>query len=196
MILKRTLVAGAFVAVSGLAANAADIPMAPAPAAPPAPCVCEEGADWGGLYIGVLGDMQFVSTGGTYSPWIGIGARVGYNFDFGNFVAGVEGTVEYSTTLPGPWAQYTAVEAVAVARAGVEVAGGKGLIFAAAGGGSLWNLTNDQQAYFWTVGGGLEVMATDRLSIRTDYRYQGFPGFPPGFNSHNFSVGLNFHLGN
>ena len=191
MFVKRTIVASAFVVGSAVAANAADIPMVVTPVVAPE-CICEEGADWGGFYVGVLADLQFVSTGGPYFPWVGGGVRAGYNFDLGNFVVGVEGTLEYSGTVPGFGIR--AVEAIAVARAGFEIAGGNALVYAAAGGGSLWNLTFLVQAPFWTAGGGIEAMMSDRLSIRADYRFQGFPGFGPGFNSHNFSVGMNFHL--
>lgn len=186
---KMFLIAAGTSVAMATGAAAADIPMAPA--APPPPPPPPVGVDWGGFYVGMFGDLQFVTTGGPYDPWLGFGARAGFNIDSGAVVFGFEATAEYSFTIP---TGIDAFEATGVARIGFEVAGGKALIFAVAGGGYLYNITFGFDAGFWTAGGGLEYRLTDAMSMRIDYRYQGFPAFP-AVHSHNIGVGLNLYLG-
>ena len=89
---KRFLAAVALAAATSMAANAADIPMAPTVVAPPPPPPAAT-FSWAGPYVGVY-------AGGMFGNAIFVGVDAGYAFQFGNFVASVEGAI--GTAIGGP----------------------------------------------------------------------------------------------
>lgn len=157
-------------------------------------------SDWSGLYatlsagysevklegeeVNLLfgGDDKDSSSGAVF------GAGLGYNFDLGDFVIGVEGDINYLTnentldmksTVDADYDWF----ATGRLRAGFDLDGT--LIYAT--GGAAWLAADfegtifgqsgtDHQTYFgWTAGGGIEHMFSDSLSLRVEGLYADFP---------------------
>ena len=125
------------------------------------------------------------------------GAQIGYNFQAGNWVYGLEADFDLSsarkeTTGPNPaytffgnWTNKTGVEALGTARLRLGYAFDRALVYATGGlaygkmvnkfqagnggAGYTWSETNWRTG--WTAGGGLEYMLTDRLSIKGEALY-------------------------
>jgi outer membrane immunogenic protein len=139
------------------------------------PVVYEEpSGDWEGFYAGVFG---------SYNDWaggdFGGGARVGYNFDAGDFVFGLEGSFAYYPDISGGT---SVIEGDA--RFGFDA--GQALIYGLAGLGQVnWGGTTN----YYTVGGGVEFMVTDMVSIGGEYKWRN-----TGSGTNIFNVGVNVHL--
>jgi len=144
MFLKHTLAAGAILAASVLAANAADLPVAPM-APPPPPPMAAPAFDWSGPYIGVYG-------GGMFGNGIMVGADAGYGFQFGRFVASVEAAV--GTIFGGPPLHFSVW-----GRIGPTL--GERLWIYALAGWSNWGPLGEY-------GGGIAVGLRDNLAIHAD----------------------------
>jgi len=195
----------------------------------PAPVVVPV-MDWTGPYIGVHAgwgtgtiDWNWVDfPDNTFdfdvSGWL-VGLQAGYNWQMdGGFVFGLEGditwnnfegddddidddafdpSIDWSGSLRG--------------RAGfgfdtVLIYGTAGLAFASheidAFDDFAWN--NDSNTHVgWTVGVGAEVLVTDNMSVRGEYRFSSFsdenfdifdPDLDASFDTNTFTVGLNFQF--
>jgi outer membrane immunogenic protein len=142
MMLRNLLLSTAFVAVAG-SAVAADLPYrtaAPAPYVAAAPIFT-----WSGFYVGLNaggawnngGNGDFTSTGfgpgalgvSTFSgnnDDVGFtgGAQIGYNMQFGSFVAGVEADINYLDRNGGGSGAFPAIAAGAPAFTDFAVGGG------------------------------------------------------------------------
>ncbi len=65
------------------------------------------------------------------------------------------------------------------------------------------NLSDDEDASGWTVGGGIEVAATNRISVKGEYRFTGFDDIDFGTggflklqgNRQTARIGVNYRLG-
>lgn len=172
----------AIVAGAG-AATAADLAR-PVYKAPPPPVVI---SDWAGFYLGVHGgggwaDDKINGAGGrTASGGVG-GGHVGYNWQFGNVVAGVEGDFDGAglTARNGGIKQDTDELASARARFGYVFAPN---LLAYGTGGFGWAHTklNDNLAGVsgsvsqpgWIAGGGLEYKVFGPLIARGEYLHYG-----------------------
>jgi outer membrane immunogenic protein len=242
--MKNLLLAG--VAIAGLvagasAASAADLPARTAPA--PAPYVAAIPIfTWTGFYVGAQvgyawGDNNndipggaFVARGGVLVPFDGgfggnndsflAGVHAGYNYQFGAFVAGVEGDIEglfgddnnnFNDVLFDANGRPAAVSFSANSldwqgsiRARLGFAFDRALIYATGGfafggvsGGfnqGLIGSNNDDTLTGWTLGAGVEYALTNNLTTRIEYRYTNFSGNDSVFNNVNFGGGdLDFH---
>jgi outer membrane immunogenic protein len=194
--MKRILLAS-FAAAALIAgpAMAADMPVK---APPPAPV-----ANWTGLYIGsymggLWGDKDWLFTGPQtttshrVASYLG-GGQVGYNWQTGNWVLGVEadgalaGGNGGSSTCPNPLDLCTSQVrwlATATGRVGMTV-WDKGLLYVK--GGAAWvgdryfvrrvgnpafdERSGDQTHLGWTAGAGLEWMLTPSVSAKLEYMY-------------------------
>ncbi|MGH6853736.1 MAG: outer membrane protein, partial [Methylocella sp.] len=138
------------------------------------------------------------SVGGTPSGVIG-GAHVGYNLQYHQWVAGLEGTVDGSS-LTGTRTSATGVtmstrtETQGSIRARIGVAFDRVLIYGTGGaafagfddnysiGAPFFLSEQDSKTRTgWTVGGGLEYAVTNNWSIGAEYRYSDFgrsPDYP------------------
>jgi outer membrane immunogenic protein len=107
--MMKRLALGILIASISGAAGAADLPAASAPYSK-APAVVSPATNWSGFYIGAMGGYASENT----SDAVGIkggfgGGTVGYNWQFNQFVVGVEadgafGSVSQSLTGPdGHW---------------------------------------------------------------------------------------------
>lgn len=174
-------------------ASAADLPATTvSPTYTPPPPIFT----WTGLYIGAQAGYQFghSSTSGLpgYNPaGIDGGGHIGYNYQIGQFVAGVEGDVNgssYNGSSTFGALTYNTTDAVdASVRGRLGVAWDRALIYGTGGaafgnfrnqyatGGALDTLWNTRVG--WTVGGGIEYALDNNWSIRAEYRYTDYPSF-------------------
>lgn len=152
-------------------AFAADLPPPPPapPPPPPAPVF-----SWGGPYAGAFVGYDTTLTGAI------AGVQFGYNFEFGNFVAGLEVETIY------PIFGATVVDARLNARLGA-VLGEKFLVYGEAGIGS-WVV-----APVWTVGGGVEYAITDAMSLFGEAEAVFVIG--GGYVATQITGGFNYHPG-
>lgn len=197
---------------------------------PAAPIVEVSTMDWAGPYIGVhagfgSGTVNWDFTGAPDSGdeydidgWL-VGVQAGYNWQMdGGFVLGVEGDLSWSN-IGGEDENFPDDEVTRSidwtgsirGRAGVAfdsilLYGTAGLAFASSSadvfedsfGGS------DSATHLgWTAGIGAEVLVTEDVSLRGEYRYTNygeedydFGGIPitTSFDTHTVTVGLNFHF--
>jgi len=217
--MKRVALGLLLASIAG-AAFAADLP---APGAPytKAPAVVNPAINWSGFYIGAMGGYAAENT----SDPLGIkggfgGGTVGYNWQFGTIVAGIEadgafGDVKSSASALG--VTVTAkVDALATVRGRVGVAFNQVLLYGT-GGLALTDTkvtaTNGVVAFSdsktqtgWTVGAGVEWMFIPRWSLKAEYLYRRFDSqtffatqFPPGVATGTLAinsgqVGVNFHF--
>jgi outer membrane immunogenic protein len=164
-------------------AMAADLPSrrAPAPIVAAAPIFT-----WTGFYVGVNAGVGFNSSDdelvfgdGTVltgdsdddASFIG-GGQIGYNYQFGSFVVGVEGDLQWadfgSTTYALPGGGTFTVDSddwFGTVRARAGVAFDRALIYATGG----FVFTDNRNG--WTVGGGLEYAFTNNLSAKIEGLY-------------------------
>lgn len=195
--MKALLLAATLVAAAVPAVHAADLIVVD-PVAPVA--MTDAGFDWSGFYAGLNGgyaNATATSVGATTGATTNInvtggliGATLGFNGQFDNFVLGLEGDVAWS----GATGSSVCVNAPAFncagnlnwlgtvkARAGVAI--DSVLLFATAGfaaGGITANVTPVPAGATgtfsgtmtgWTVGGGAEVAVTEAISVKAEYNY-------------------------
>ncbi|MBM6579906.1 porin family protein [Microvirga sp. BT689] len=203
------------VALLGLAtgALAADLPSrraAPAPIIAAVPVFT-----WTGFYVGVNAgygwsnndfdavDIADVDDDGGF---VG-GAQVGYNYQIGSFVVGLEGDVQYADfgadgtfDFDGDGVftdDFDSSDWFGTVRARAGVAFDRALIYATGGFAFADDATG------WTVGGGVEYAFTNNLSAKIEGLYVSLDGddddlFPGFDNETDFGVvraGLNFRFG-
>jgi len=181
---------------------AADIP--PAPVAPE-PVYNTPDQDWSGIYLGVLLgytlDDSDVSGGPSVdADGVDGGVYAGYNYQFDNFVVGLEGDallsgVEGSSggvNIDQTWsgslrarAGYSLESFLLYGTGGLAVAG-----FEASSAGN-----SDSNTHLgWTLGAGVEGMITDNVAARLEYRYTDYQdknyslGAPANIDSSTNSV--------
>jgi outer membrane immunogenic protein len=194
---RKLLLASAGLLAIAAAAQAADLPYRAAPPvyAPPPPIFT-----WTGAYVGAQIGYEFGSdharvpglpgVGSTPNGVVG-GAHVGYNYQIGMFVAGIEGDMNGANYHGGTF--YPTIGAGANSRVGIDgsARGRVGLAFDralvyATGGAAFAGLQNsyvgpggafsqfNHSSVGWTVGGGLEYAVTNNWSIRAEYRYTDY----------------------
>ncbi len=200
---RKLLMSTAFIVGAMGAASAADLPSRKAPPAympPPLPIFT-----WTGVYVGAqIGYQWGTSTTGlaataggpvviglpNYSP-SGVvgGAHIGYNYQIGPLVAGLEGEVDGTNykggnTVPG-FTYGTREDIEGSIRGRLGYAFDHALIYAT-GGAAFAGLKNtytgvggvfdgpSKTRVGWTVGGGLEYAIDNNWSVRGEYRYTDY----------------------
>jgi outer membrane immunogenic protein len=195
------------------AAGAADVsaPRAPYTNAP----MMSPATNWSGFYIGAMGGYAAEATSDPLAIKGGFaGGTLGYNWQFGTVVAGLE--------IDGAWADIsrtaTAVgitasdklQALSTIRGRVGMAFDQVLLYGT-GGFALADekvsatalgitLSDSQTRTGWTIGAGLEWMFAPRWSLKAEYLYRRFDSttvltIPTGslaLNSGQF--GINYHF--
>lgn len=200
MLRRLFLLPTACVAFAG-STFAADLPYRGAPTAYAAPVPI---FTWTGLYLGgQIGygwgadrfsgsSPGYAFSGTSYTPnGVVGGAHVGYNYQFNQFVAGLEGDVEGSSFNRsygfGPVTYGTQLPVQGSIRARAGLALDRALLYVT-GGGAFASFTNTYSSFLgynsigkslagWTIGGGLEYAVTNNWSIRAEYRYADFGSF-------------------
>ena len=185
------------IVVLGLAAlltgpvQAADIPLRKAPAVAP-----ED--PWYGLYLGVAGgwgwgrsshDASTGATSGRFNQdgWI-LGGVAGFNWHPGAIVIGVEGDISAAdingNSTPGACVNpcETKVGWLYTGRVRVGLPVGSFMPYVTAGGAGAGLIASEgfsptgasPHVWGWVAGGGIELMAVSRLSLRVEYLHAGF----------------------
>lgn len=207
------------------AACAADLPAPPAAPYSKAPPLVSPLTNWSGFYIGAMGGYasENTSTTGGLKGGFG-GGTVGYNWQFNNFVAGIEADgafadISNSVTVPvppfGPVTLAAKVDALATVRGRFGVTFDQVLLYGTAGlalADNKLDLTavgqtasDSKTQVGWTAGAGIEWMFLPRWSFKAEYLYRSFSSttfftqFPPGItlgtlNINSGQFGINYHF--
>jgi outer membrane immunogenic protein len=205
----HTTAAVAALLATSMAANAADVPPYARPVAPPV--YMPPPFSWTGFYIGVnaggawaqrnatdsLLGLSF-SNGNNNGAFIG-GGQLGFNYQFGNFVLGVEGDFDGvgNTNSPGSGVARPGIGTILVTSnnrwittlaARLGVTSDTWLFYGKAGGGWVGNdnftitngttgasttISNNNTSSGWLVGAGIEWAFTPNWSAKIEYDYLG-----------------------
>lgn len=195
-----------------------------APAAAPytkAPAMVSPLTNWSGFYIGAVGGYGSENTSDPLALKGGYGGgTVGYNWQFGQFVAGLEGDgafadINNNATVAGVTVG-AKVDALATVRGRFGYAVDQVLLYGTAGlalADTKLSATaagvgiNDSQTMTgWTAGAGIEWMFLPHWSLKAEYLYRSFGGqtffaaqIPGGIqtgtlNINSGQVGINYHF--
>jgi len=218
--LTRTCFAIAALLLGSLAAQAADLP----PPSYKAPAyVGPAYANWTGFYVGVnggygWGTADWSGPGGSFSSspngWL-VGATVGYNFQTGTWVWGIEGDLDWvdlngtSTVCAGCDIKSTWL---GTARARLGYAGWNNWLPYITGGAAAGSLKassplGDQTKtqWGWTAGAGVEYAFLPNWSVKVEYLYVdlgnidcdvacGFTGESVDVKANVVRAGLNYRF--
>jgi outer membrane immunogenic protein len=193
--MKRILMAVALALAAGGQALAADLPPGPPPPRAPATYapVPVPVFTWTGIYVGVNGGYAFgdsnwsappPATGNFSTDGFLFGGTLGGNYQWGQFVLGVEGDWDWSnlngTTYStcGSYGCETKSDWLATARVRVGYAFDRFLVYGT-GGGAFGNLEasagslpfSSSTQIGWTAGGGVEYAFTPNLTAKVEYLY-------------------------
>jgi outer membrane immunogenic protein len=212
MKMKR-LALGLLLASVACAAGAADVsaPRAPYTKAP----MMSAATNWSGFYIGAMSGYAAEATSDPLAIKGGFaGGTLGYNWQFGTIVAGLEidgawADVSQTATAAGITAS-DKLQALSTIRGRVGVAFDQVLLYGT-GGFALADekvsvtalgitVSDSQTRTGWTMGAGLEWMFVPRWSLKAEYLYRRFDSttvlsIPTGslaLNSGQF--GINYHF--
>ena len=182
-ILLAALLAG--VASSALAA---DLPSKKGP--PPAPVVYAPAFSWTGFYVGANAGWAFADPSKTNLPSASgglIGGQVGYNYQVGQFVGGVEADLDYNSAnrshgyalgtnklSVGTMTTERVRAGVAMDRALLFVTGGYAGVDVRGSFNDTVNGLNGAQTVWrngGVVGAGIEYAFTNNLSAKAEYLY-------------------------
>jgi outer membrane immunogenic protein len=199
--MKRILLAAALALAAGGQALAADLPQ-PAPPPPRAPATYVPAPvpvfSWTGIYVGINGGYAFgdsdwtspapIGTTGNFttSGWLA-GGTIGGNYQWGQFVLGIEGDGDWSNitgttnSVAGGCAANgctTQSDWLATVRGRAGYAFDRFLVYGT-GGGAFGNLQaaagtlpfSSTTQTGWTAGGGVEFAFTPNLTAKVEYLY-------------------------
>jgi outer membrane immunogenic protein len=211
--MKRILIAAALALAAGGQALAADLPQ-PGPPPPRAPATYVPAPvpvfSWTGIYVGInggyaFGDSNWTSPVGTPLFGIGpcttncstgnfstsgflVGGTLGGNYQWGQFVLGIEGDGDWSNLTgttnsvaggcSGALGCTTQSDWLATVRGRVGYAFDRFLVYGT-GGGAFGNLQASAGGFpfssstqtGWTAGGGVEFAFTPNLTAKVEYLY-------------------------
>jgi outer membrane immunogenic protein len=198
------------------AAAAADLGVKGPPVKAPAPLILP--STWTGFYIGAHGGYGW-STSQDIDARGGFGGgQIGYNFQTGNFVFGIEGDfagADISQTINGdlgiPFTVSLKNDALASLRGRVGIAYNTLLFYGTAGGGWGHNkisvdlagvtASSDSWQSGWSAGGGVELAFTPSWSAKIEYLHYGlgsanfFGALPSGnIDIDTVKAGINYHF--
>jgi outer membrane immunogenic protein len=189
------------------AAFAADVPVSQ----PPVEAFVPEQAsfDWTGFYVGVYGGYAWANADlegfGDDDVEGGLaGGTIGYNQQFGNWVAGIE--------ADGGWAGIEEeVAGVSVETQWTSTVRGRigyafdNFMIYGTGGAAIADIdvgapvSDNDTRFGWTAGGGVEAALTDNISAKAEYLYMDFGdddigGTSVDLDAHTVKGGLNFRF--
>jgi outer membrane immunogenic protein len=171
--------------------------------------------DWSGFYVGAVGGYGSEAT----SDPLGIkggfgGGTVGYNWQFGTVVLGIEGDGAFgdvsSSATDGGVSATAKVDSLATVRGRFGVTFDQILLYGTGGlavadtkvsaTASGITLSDNHTQTGWTAGAGAEWMFMPRWSLKAEYLYRRFDnqtifGVPSGSLAINSGqVGINYHF--
>lgn len=214
--------AGLFAGSSFGADMAARMPMKAPPLVNPA-------TNWSGFYIGAMGGYGTENASDDTINGVDVkikggfaGGTVGYNWQFGQWVLGLEGDAAWSDIKASATVLGISVEdrirSWGTARGRIGYAFDTVLLYAT--GGYAWadnrisvavpalliNVSDSNFHHGWTAGAGVEWMFAPKWSVKFEYLYRNFGSetyftnlLPPGISSgtiafHSGQVGVNYHF--
>ncbi len=210
--MKRLALGLLLTSITG-AAYAADLPAA-APYTK-APAIVSPLTNWSGFYVGAMGGYGSENTSDQFAIKGGFaGGTVGYNWQFGQFVAGIEADgawadINNSVTqvFPGVGTLTASakLDALATIRGRFGVAVDQVLLYGTAGlaladakvGATAPGvaLSDSQTLTGWTAGAGVEWMFLPHWSVKGEYLYRSFGGqtffaaqLPPGIQTGTLNI--------
>jgi outer membrane immunogenic protein len=202
---KKTLTSAAAIALVAGSAMAADLPSRKAapvyvPAPPPI-------AMWTGFYAGLNIGGGWGANGGNNNGGVVGGGQIGYNYQFSQFLAGVEADIQGTSMSHGrgnislPWFGTVRGRVGYLVTPTLLLYGTGGFAY---GGVEAFNQSNTRTG--WTAGGGAEWMFMPNWSAKIEYLYtdlsaggvQGGWGWNYGYNRHpqfnTVRAGVNYHF--
>ena len=193
--MKRILLVGALAFATATGAFGADLPAPPPYVVPPPP----PAFTWAGFYLGLNGGYGFgranwknspLGTIGTFATDGGLaGGTIGGNYQWNQFVIGLEGDVDWQnlrgSQSGAPCAPLgtcaTASNWLSTIRGRVGFAANRALLYGT-GGVAFTNIKASFSALpygggnepGWTAGAGVEFAMTDNWTAKLEYLYAGF----------------------
>ena len=207
--MKRIVLVGALALVASVPAMAADLPL---PAAPVAPVV--RTFTWAGFYLGLNGGYGFgqskwnsaLGTVGGFATNGGLaGGTIGGNYQWGQFVVGVEGDLDWQNlrgsqttglcATVGVGSCGTASNWLSTIRGRAGFAVNRALVYAT-GGAAFTNVKpfagglpfGGHTEPGWTAGGGVEFAMTDNWTVKLEYLYAKFQNATCAVSSCSFAA--------
>jgi outer membrane immunogenic protein len=199
------LTAAAMIAAAGTAV-AADLPRGNAPYYAPPPLSVY---NWSGFYAGLNLGYQWgnVTNSGIDPSGIAGGGQLGYNWQTGQFVFGVEADIQASAAddtfapykFSNPWFG-TLRGRAGYAINNILLYGTFGLAYGNLEG-QLNTLSETKTLVGWTAGAGMEVGITPNWSAKVEYLYMdlgsrtfSITGVDNGLQSSYLRLGVNYHF--
>jgi len=125
---------------------------------------------WTGLYIGADGGFSFASSA-TANGFVG-GLHVGYNYQLGHWVFGIETDLTYDSFLTSSVTSAVSPGWVGTLRPRLGYAMGPLLLYGtgglAYGNPALFSMTGDSRLG-WVAGAGVEYALSKNMSLRLEY---------------------------
>lgn len=212
---KIATAAVALVAASSFSASAADM-RAPAPVYGKAPAYEAPYFSWAGLYAGVVGGgvwgtSQFVGLPGAVEfdmSGFQFGGTLGYNWQVGRFVYGIEGDLSYSTNSGNVGAVEVTEDFAATIRGRFGYTFSERTLVYATGGYAGANIsisgggaTAEKWRNGWTLGAGLEYALKPNWTVKGEYLFVSYmddvnglaaPVTNVSLDESLFRIGLNY----
>jgi outer membrane immunogenic protein len=193
-----------FIALVGLAAltgtaAAADLPPRPAPAPYYKAPIAVPVYNWTGFYIGInggggFGRSQWDSTGGFNTSGGLVGGTLGYNYQFGQGVVGIEGDIDWAdingtTNNTCPFGCKTSDHWLSTVRGRLGYAADRFMPFVT-GGAAFGDIRASTPGFAganqtnagWTVGAGLEFAIAGNWTAKAEYLYVDLGKFNCGIS--------------
>jgi outer membrane immunogenic protein len=167
--------------IAAQAAAKKPIYKAPPPAA--APLYSAAAADWTGFYLGINGGVGWRKTGGLSNSGALFGGTIGYNFQTGPTVFGVEADLDWSGVGDQRY--------LGTVRGRLGFAAEKIMPYLT--GGLAFSGDNGAGNTGWTLGAGFESRVNQALSIKAEYLYAELSRGDVRENI--LRLGLNWRLG-
>lgn len=199
--LKTAALAGVILLPMSVTAFAADAIMEQPPEPQPAPVEAAPQQIWTGPYAGIFLGHNWTNFEGINADSDGLsgGAYAGYNWQFNNYVFGLEADLGYSDVEESAGGRSAQSELFGSARARAGVAFDPFLVYAT-GGLAVANAEyselgdSDSNTHIgYTVGGGVEGLITENVTARLEYRYTDYGSEDYTLNNSTFSGGYDEH---
>ncbi len=207
--MKKFLLATVGIAILGIAsASAADIPRREAMPAK-APVYVAPAYNWTGPYIGLSGGYAW---GGSDAEGGLVGGTLGYNYQTGPWVFGLEGDISWTningSSACGATTCETRNDWLGTARGRLGYAMGNGIMPYITGGAAFGNIENNvvgvssssSTELGWTLGGGLEASISGPWTVKVEYLYVDLgegptvAGNTSDFHTNIVRAGLNYRF--
>ena len=203
--MKKAIMAMAIATAASGSAAAADLPRGPAPYYPPPASIYNWTGPYAGLNLGY--EWSKVTNNVTEPSGIAGGGQIGYNWQLGQFVFGVETDIQASAAddtfapykFSNPWFG-TLRGRAGFAINNVMLYGTAGLAYGELKG-EFFGLEEDKTLVGWTAGAGIEYGFTQNWSAKLEYLYMdlssrtySITGVDNGLHSSFLRLGVNYHF--